>query len=71
MNIKINIIEVASELAEMELLDNWQYSMRIYEELDETETIYTEEAQEIFNTLYDKYFNFLYNMQEPVSISIG
>ena len=71
MTIKINIIEVASELAANELIENWQYSIRIYEEIDETETIYTEEAQEIFNTLYDKYFNFLYNYQEQVSFVIG
>lgn len=71
MTIKINIIEVASELAANELNENWQYSIRIYEEIDETETIYTEEAQEIFDTLYDKYYNFLYNLQEPVSFVIG
>jgi hypothetical protein len=71
MTIKINIIEVASELAANELIENWQYSIRIYKKLDETETIYTEEAQEIFNTLYDKYFNFLYNYQEKVSFVIG
>lgn len=71
MTIKINIIEVASELAANELIENWQYSIRIYDEIDETETIYTEEAQEIFDKLYDKYFNFLYNYQEPVSFVIG
>jgi hypothetical protein len=71
MTIKINIIEAASELAAIELNENWQYSIRIYEEIDETETIYTEEAQEIFDTLYDKYYNFLYNLQEPVSFVIG
>ena len=71
MTIKINIIEVASELAANELNENWQYSIRIYEEVDETETIYTEEAQEIFDTLYDKYYNFLYNLQEQVSFVIG
>lgn len=71
MTIKINIIEAASELAANELIENWQYSIRIYEEIDETETIYTEEAQEIFDKLYDKYYDFLYNLQETVSIVIG
>lgn len=71
MTIKINIIEVASELAESELIENWQYSIRIYEEIDETETIYTEEAQEIFDKLYDKYYDILYNLQETVSFVIG
>jgi hypothetical protein len=71
MNIKINIIEVASELAEMELLENWQDSLLIYQEAENGDTYYTDEAQDIFNDLYDKYFNFLYDMQEPVSISIG
>jgi hypothetical protein len=71
MTIKINIIEAASELAATELNENWQYSIRIYEEIDETETIYTEEAQEIFDNLYDKYYDFLYNLQETVSFVIG
>ena len=71
MNIKINIIEVASELAQNELLENWGDSLNIYNETDETETTYTDEAQDIFNDLYDKYFNFLYNLQEPINIVIG
>ena len=71
MTIKINIIEAASELAATELNENWKYSIKIYEEIDETETIYTEEAQEIFDKLYDKYYDFLYNLQETVSFVIG
>lgn len=70
MNIKINLIEVASELAAAELIENWQYSIRIYKK-NEIGTTYTKEAQEIFDKLYDKYFDILYNLQEPVKISIG
>jgi uncharacterized protein (UPF0335 family) len=65
MTIKINIIEAASELAENEL--NSFFLGKIYEESEE-ETNYTEEAQEVFNELYDKYFDLLYNMQEPITL---
>lgn len=70
MNIKINIIEAASELADKELNEQYSEYFIIYEE-DEEETRYTEEAQDKFNELYDKYFNILYNMQEPVNFAIG
>lgn len=70
MTIKINIIEVASELASNELIENWQYSIRIYKK-NEIGTIYTKEAQEIFDKLYDKYYDILYNLQETVSFVIG
>jgi len=71
MTIKINIIEAACELAQKELERYYEYSsLPIYNEIDD-ETSYTEEAQQVFNEFYDKYFDLLYNMQEPVSISIG
>ena len=59
MDIKINIVEVASELASQELEENWSKSIKIYNEDDDTQTSYTEEAQDIFNDLYDKYYDFL------------
>ena len=65
MTIKINIIEVASELAENEL--NSFFQGTIYEE-QEQETKYTDDAQQVFNELYDKYFDLLYNLQEPVTL---
>jgi len=69
MNIKINIIEAASELAQNELESFYQG--QIYIDDNDIESIYTEEAQNVFNELYDKYFNILYDLQEPVNISIG
>lgn len=56
MNVTINILELASELAETELFDNWSDSIKIYNE-DEDGTKYTEEAQDVFNDLYDKYYS--------------
>ena len=57
--IKINILELASELAHKELVNNWSNSIKIYEHEDECVTYYTDEAQDIFNYLYDKYFTFI------------
>jgi hypothetical protein len=71
MNIKINIIEVASELAEKEMIKYFSDDLELYSDEDEYCIVYTDEAQELFNQLYDKYFDLLYNLQEPVSISIG
>lgn len=58
MEITINILELASELAHRDLLLNYRDSIgRIYE--DEHETQYTDEAQDIFNYLYDDYIGFI------------
>jgi hypothetical protein len=62
MNITINLIEVASELAEMELVKD-NPNLEIYEDDEEGGSRYTEQAQDIFNDLYDKYTNFLENLQ--------
>lgn len=60
MNVTINIIELASELASIELEDNWCDSIRIYEDDEDGEcTKYTDEAQDIFNDLYDKYYTMI------------
>ena len=59
MDIKINIVEAASELAQLDLEENWSKSIKIYNEDDDSETSYTEEAQNIFDNLYDKYYDFL------------
>lgn len=59
MNLTINAVELASELAEMELEKHFEYSSTlIYEEEDEG-TKYTEEAQDVFDDLYDKYYSFI------------
>lgn len=59
MNVTINIVELACELAEMELEKHFEYSSTlIYEEEDEG-IKYTEEAQDVFDDLYDKYYSFI------------
>lgn len=59
MNVTINIIEVASELAELRVLEEFNNEEeRVYEETEDG-TCYTEDAQEIFNYYYDYYFNFI------------
>ena len=58
--ITINIVELASELADMDLRENWKDSIKIDEE-DEDETSYTEEAQSIFDDLYDTYYSIIAN----------
>jgi hypothetical protein len=62
MNITINSIELASKLADDELNDNWDELMQgdLYIE-DEDEIRYSEEAQDIFDSLYDKYMNIIDN----------
>ena len=59
-NITINIVELASELADLDLRENWKDSIKIDEE-DEDETSYTEEAQGIFDDLYDTYYSIIAN----------
>lgn len=59
MNITINAIELASELAHEDLYLHWHDTLKIYDESDESETTYTEEAQDIFNRLYDKYLSII------------
>ena len=58
MNITINLIEVASELAEIELIKD-NPDLEIYEDNESGGSRYTDEAHYIFNTLCDKYINFL------------
>jgi hypothetical protein len=57
--IRVNILELASELAHKELVEDYSDSIVIYEDDQEGITHYTEEAQDIFNDLYDKYFTFV------------
>lgn len=63
MQIKINILEVASELAHKELEKLWLRDA-VGQMYDEEEESYTEEAQDLFNDLYDHYYNFLLNLEE-------
>ena len=60
-NVTINIIELASELANMELENNWMDSIKVWVEDDDGNISYTDEAQDIFNDLYDKYYSVIEN----------
>jgi hypothetical protein len=56
MNITINIVELATELADHEVQEHFKYSsIPVYDE-DEYEIRYSDEAQDIFDELYDKYY---------------
>ena len=44
----------------MDLRENWKDSIKIYE-VDDDETRYTEEAQDVFNDLYDTYYSIIAN----------
>jgi hypothetical protein len=70
MNITINAIELASELAAYELHENWQDSIQIFDIEDEEETKYTEEAQEIFDGLYDKYLSLIESFEVKSKVTL-
>jgi Mg2+ and Co2+ transporter CorA len=61
MNININIIELASELACDKLHNDWENSIKIYKDDTIDMLEYTDEAQDIFNDLYDKYYSIIEN----------
>jgi hypothetical protein len=58
-NVTINILELASELAHKDLVQNWSESIKIFEDDTAGITHYTDEAQDIFNDLYDTYFSLI------------
>jgi len=62
--IKINIVEVASELATREVENTFKDISLVYIENEEDESIsFTEEAQNMFDDYYDEFYNFLENIQ--------
>lgn len=63
MEITINVIEVASDLAHLDLQEFWNefYPTQSYMIEEDGTTRYTEEAQDIFNDKYDFYFTLLTN----------
>jgi hypothetical protein len=73
MEVQINILELASALAERELLIQYhemdqeqvrnKYPKGIYVET-EHDTYYTEEAQEVFNELYDEFYQVIDLLKE-------
>jgi len=65
MNITINIVEVASELAHKRLIKYFNFNAEsIYKEVSDDVSIYTEEAQMIFNVCYNEFYNLLWNLKE-------
>lgn len=61
MNVSINIVELASELAHNEI--EATYRGQIYINDNDIETIYTDEVQDLFNDLYDKYYSLIDNLK--------
>lgn len=64
MEIKIDLLEAASELAHEIVCAKFEDDEHsIYEEPFAGVTNYTEEAQDIFNEWYDHYYNLLLNIK--------
>lgn len=59
MNVKINIVELASELADLEMEQNRNTGEVNTVEDENGCIVYTEEAQEVFNDLYDKFYSLI------------
>ena len=60
MNITIDLLEAASELASLELENLYSNEFELYVTDEEDEIIqYTDQAQDIFDELYDKYYTIL------------
>lgn len=62
--VKINVLELASELASKELFEGWSSSMPIYADEDANVLTYTDEAQDVFNDLYDYYLDKILQCKE-------
>ena len=60
-NIAINAIQLACELAHEKLMDNWSESIQIFKDETAAISVYTEEAQDIFNEYYDNYLTLIEN----------
>ena len=61
MNITVNILELASELAQSDLELHMKYGA-MYKD-DGSMMTYTDEAQDEFNELYDKYYSIIESCQ--------
>ena len=55
MNITINIVELATELSDRKINEILEYK-NVYEDEDEDETKYTDEAQKLFDYYYDLFY---------------
>lgn len=64
MEISINLLEAASELAHEVVCANFEDDdSAIYENITDTITVYSEEAQDLFNEWYDHYYDLLINLK--------
>lgn len=63
MNININIIELASELACDKLHNDYENSIKIYKDDTSDCLEYTDEAQEVFDNLYDQFYSMIDNLK--------
>jgi hypothetical protein len=65
MNITINFLEVASELAHKELEKAFNYNQElIYNHISDDMSIYTEDAQDLFNLFYEEFYDLLWDLKE-------
>lgn len=63
----VNDIEICSELADRDVRRDWDYNLNgepTYEHQDGTCESYTDDAQDIFNLLYDDYWDMLFSYEE-------
>jgi hypothetical protein len=58
-DVKVNILELASELAHLELINWVSNESELYEDAEAGVTNYTDYYQDIFNNLYDKYYTII------------
>lgn len=64
MNITINLLEAASELAHEVVCAKFEDDDNaIYENTTDTITSYTKEAQDLFNEWYDHYYDLLLDLK--------
>lgn len=59
MNVTVNIIELASELAHKELIEMVGDEDKLFEDPEAGITVYHEHAQDKFNDLYDYYYSII------------
>ena len=63
--VKINIMELTSELAHRNVLKHFDNKLElVYENPSDSITTYTEEAQDLFNDLYDEFWEMIENSKE-------
>jgi hypothetical protein len=61
MDIKVNVLELASELAHKDLVEMVGDENKLFEDPTAGITVYTEHAQDKFNELYDYYYDVILN----------